>query len=128
MDQLEKEPKIASEVASLKQLLADHSVVRNFQAIQKRAAANPKLQSLEEAIKQAQKDMVHYEYYHKPEAYQAAQNKYETLTNEYEHHPIVVAYREALQEADELLHYVTNEIQKQMNIPIQEEEQHASKD
>lgn len=128
MDQLEKEPKIASELTTLKQLLAHHSVVQDFQEIQRRALDNPKLQALEEAIKQAQKDMVQYDHYQKPEAYQAARHTYETLTKEYDTHPIVVAYRETLQEADELLHYVTSEIQKQMNINIQEEDQHASED
>ncbi|OTN75295.1 hypothetical protein A5886_000365 [Enterococcus sp. 8G7_MSG3316] len=128
MDQLEKEPKIASALATLKQLLADHSVVRDFQEIQQRALENPKLQALEEAIKQAQKEMVQYEHYEKPEAAHAARLTYETLTKEYDAHPIVVAYRVALQEADDLLHYVTIEIQKQVNMTIQEEEQHASED
>jgi cell fate (sporulation/competence/biofilm development) regulator YmcA (YheA/YmcA/DUF963 family) len=39
----------------------------------------------------------------------------------------VVAYRQALLQADELLQYVTTEIQKKMNKAIEEDETNASK-
>jgi cell fate (sporulation/competence/biofilm development) regulator YmcA (YheA/YmcA/DUF963 family) len=126
MDPLEKETAVAQELAELQQLLAQHPVVQEFHTIQQRAQNNPKLQTLEEAIKQTQKEIVQYEHYDKPEAKKDALRRVAELTQEYDQHPLVVAYREVLQEADELLHYVTTEIQKQVNKAIEEEEAHAS--
>ncbi len=88
---------------------------------------NQGLLELEEALKQAQKEIVQFEHYEKPEAKKAAEQRYASLTNEYEQHPLVVAYRQALLQADELLQYVTTEIQKKMNKAIEEDETNASK-
>ncbi len=55
MDPLEKETAVAQELAALRQLLAQHPVVQEFQRIQQRAQKNQKLLELEEAIKQTQK-------------------------------------------------------------------------
>lgn len=68
MDPLEKETAVAQELAALRQLLAQHPVVQEFQRIQQRAQKNQKLLELEEAIKQTQKEIVQYEHYDKPEA------------------------------------------------------------
>ncbi len=45
---------------------------------------------------------------------------------EFDQHPLVVAYREQLLEADDLLHHLTTMIQEEINGQI-EEEKHASK-
>lgn len=127
MDPLEKETAVAQELAALRQLLAQHPVVQEFQRIQQRAQKNQKLLELEEAIKQTQKEIVQYEHYDKPEAKKDTLRRVAELTQQYDQHPLVIAYRAALQAADELLHYVTTEIQKQVNKAIEEEDAHASK-
>lgn len=126
-EQLAKEPQVAQELAALQRLLSDHPIVQEFQEIQARALQNQGLLELEEALKQAQKEIVQFEHYEKPEAKKAAEQRYASLTNEYEQHPLVVAYRQALLQADELLQYVTTEIQKKMNKAIEEDETNASK-
>ena len=61
MDPLEKETAVAQELAALRQLLAQHPVVQEFQRIQQRAQKNQKLMELEEADKQTQRENVQYE-------------------------------------------------------------------
>lgn len=45
---------------------------------------------------------------------------------EFDQHPLVIAYRKQLLEADDLLHHLTTMIQEEINGQI-EEEKHASK-
>lgn len=96
MDPLEKETAVAQELAALRQLLAQHPVVQEFQRIQQRAQKNQKLLELEEAIKQTQKEIVQYEHYDKPEAKKDALRRVAELTQQYDQHPLVIAYRAAL--------------------------------
>lgn len=67
-EQLAKEPHVAQELAALQRLLSDHPIVQEFQEIQARALQNQGLLELEEALKQAQKEIVQFEHYEKPEA------------------------------------------------------------
>ena len=113
-------------MAALRQLLAQHPVVQEFQRIQQRAQKNQKLLELEEAIKQTQKKSFSMNIMINRKQKDTLRRVAE-LTQQYDQHPLVIAYRAALQEADELLHYVTTEIQKQVNKAIEEEDAHASK-
>ena len=110
-EQLAKEPHVAQELAALQRLLSDHPIVQEFQEIQARALQNQGLLELEEALKQAQKRSFNLSIMRNPKQ-KAAEQRYASLTNEYEQHPLVVAYRQALLQADELLQYVTTEIKR----------------
>lgn len=79
-----------------------------------------------EGIKQAQKDAVLFAHYGKPIAEKAAIANAEQLQAEFDAHPLVIHYREVLLEANELLYYVTNFIQSELNDYL-EEEKNASK-
>ncbi|HIY58946.1 MAG TPA: YlbF family regulator [Candidatus Tetragenococcus pullicola] len=129
MDPLEKEPEVKAALDKLLDLLGENEVIQEFKAIQQRASDNVHLQELEEQIKVAQKEAVQYAHYEKPEAEKQAIARINALTKEYDEHPLVIAYREKLWDANELLHYVTEKVQKQVNQAIEEEEtKHASKD
>ncbi len=124
---LEQEPQIQQELTVLLDLLAEHEIIKEFKKVQKKARQNEHLKEIEEAIKRAQKDAVQYAHYGKPEAERQAIVRINELNKEYAEHPLVIAYREKLMEANDLLHYVTTSLQQQVNQAIEEEETNASK-
>ena len=105
----------------LLEMLAEHDTIKEFKKIQLKAQQNQYLKELEEAIKAAQKDAVQFAHYGKPEAEKLAIQRINELNKEYAEHPLVVAYREKLIEADDLLQYVTSRLQRQVNHMIEEE-------
>jgi cell fate (sporulation/competence/biofilm development) regulator YmcA (YheA/YmcA/DUF963 family) len=121
-----EDQKIQTSLEQLNQLLADYPVIKEFQQIQLEAQQNSRLKSLEEEIKQAQKEAVQFAHYGKPEAERAAIQRIEELTQQYNQHPVVQLYRERLAQANELLQYVTQTIQKRVNQAIEEGTQRAS--
>ncbi len=123
-----EDQKIQLSLEQLNQLLADYPAIKEFQEIQKQAKQNPRLLALEEEIKQAQKEAVQFAHYGKPEAEKEAIRKIDALTQEYNQHPVVQLYRESLAQANELLQYVTQTIQKKVNQAIEEGTKHASED
>ena len=127
MSPLEQEPQIQQELTVLLDLLAEHEIIKEFKKVQKKARQNEHLKEIEEAIKRAQKDAVQYAHYGKPEAERQAIIRINELNQEYAEHPLVIAYREKLIEANDLLHYVTTSLQRQVNQAIEEEETNASK-
>lgn len=120
-----EDQKIQLSLEQLNQLLADYPAIKEFQEIQKQAKQNPRLLALEEEIKQAQKEAVQFAHYGKPEAEKEAIRKIDALTQEYNQHPVVQLYRESLAQANELLQYVTQTIQKKVNQAIEEGTKHA---
>lgn len=123
-----EDQKIQLSLEQLNQLLADYPAIKEFQEIQKQAKQNPRLLALEEEIKQAQKEAVQFAHYGKPEAEKEAIRKIDALTQEYNQHPVVQLYRESLAQANELLQYVTQTIQRNVNQAIEEGTKHASED
>lgn len=128
MNALNQEPQVKAELERLIALLAEHESIQAFKEIETKVKNNQNLQKLEEKIKQAQKDAVNFAHYGKPEAEKQAIAEIEQATAEYDEHPLVIAYREKLLEANDLLHFVTDSIQKQINEAIEEEGSNASKD
>ena len=118
---LEQEPEVQQALAKLIDLLSEHESIKEFKKIQAKAVQNEHLKELEAAIKAAQKDAVQYAHYNKPEAEKQVIERINALNKEYAEHPLVIAYREKLIEADELLQYVTSNLQRQVNQSIEEE-------
>lgn len=118
---LEQEQEVSKALAKLLELLSEHETIKEFKKIQAKAQQNKHLKELEEAIKAAQKDAVQYAHYNKPEGERLAIARINELNKEYAEHPLVVAYREKLIEADELLHYVTTNLQRQVNDAIEKD-------
>lgn len=123
---LQKEPEIQQAVDELLSLLKENEIVCQFKGLEEKVQQNQSLDRLVEDIKQAQKDAVQFAHYGKPAAEQEAIKRADRLTKEFEQHPLVIAYREQLAEANDLLHHLTNLIQQQLNEKI-EEEDYASK-
>ncbi len=128
MDPLNKEPEIQAALEQLVDLLAEHDSIREFKKVQQRALQNEKLQTLEEQIKQAQKAAVQFAHYDKPEARKQANAETDRLKKEYEDQPLVISYRKKLLDANEILHYITDNFERRVNDAIEEEDLNASKD
>lgn len=119
---LANEAAVEAALSHLTALLGKNEVITRYQQLQKRVEENDTLQQLEEDIKTAQKDAVQYAHYGKPEAEREALKEADRLTKEFDQHPLVVAYREQLYEANDLLQHLTNMIQKEVNAAIEANE------
>lgn len=123
---LANEAAVEAALSHLTALLGKNEEIIRFQQLQKRVEENETLQELEEGIKAAQKDAVQFAHYGKPEAEREALKEADRLTKEFDQHPLVVAYREQLYEANDILQHLTTMIQKEVNAAIEADE--ASED
>ena len=119
---LANEAAVEAALSHLTDLLGENEIIVRYQKLQKRVAENDTLQELEEGIKAAQKDAVQYAHYGKPEAEREALKEADRLTKAFNEHPLVIAYREQLYEANDLLQHLTTMIQKEVNAALEEEE------
>lgn len=113
------EPKIAAGLNELTKALAENEIVKDYRQIARKVANNSRLQDLEEKIKAAQQEAVQFAHYGKLEAEKMALIKAENYQKEYENHPLVIAYREKLILANDLLHFLTDNISQNVNQAIE---------
>ena len=119
---LANEAAVEAALSHLTALLGENEIIIRLQQLKKRVEENDTLQELEEGIKAAQKDAVQFAHYGKPEAEREALKEADRLTKEFDQHPLVIAYREQLFEANDLLQHLTNMIQKEVNAAIEADE------
>ncbi|GGC96913.1 RicAFT regulatory complex protein RicA family protein [Enterococcus wangshanyuanii] len=113
--------KINEELMKLLALIGEDELIERYKKIEEKVQNNEKLTELVEQIKAAQKDAVQFAHYDKPEAEKAAIQRADELTKEFDEHPLVVAYREQLMEANDLLQHVTDMIQYRINEELEKE-------
>ncbi|MCA5011957.1 MULTISPECIES: RicAFT regulatory complex protein RicA family protein [unclassified Enterococcus] len=113
--------KINEELMKLLALIGEDELIQRYKKIEEKVQNNEKLTELVEQIKAAQKDAVQFAHYDKPEAEKAAIQRADELTKEFDEHPLVVAYREQLMEANDLLQHVTDMIQYRINEELEKE-------
>lgn len=113
--------KINEELTKLLALLGEDELIQCYKELEAKVQKNEKLTDLVEQIKAAQKDAVQFAHYDKPEAEKAAIQRADALTKEFDEHPLVVAYREQLMEANDLLQHVTDMIQYRINEELEKE-------
>lgn len=119
---LANEAAVEAALSHLTELLGQNEVVLRYQQLQKRVEDNETLKELEEGIKAAQKNAVQFAHYGKPEAEREALKEADRLTKEFDQHPLVVAYREQLFEANDLLQHLTTMIQKEVNAALENDD------
>lgn len=112
---------INKELARLLTLIGEDEVIKRYKELEKKVKNNQKLTELVEQIKAAQKDAVQFAHYGKPEAEKAAIARADALTKQFDDHPLVIAYREQLIEANDLLQYLTDKIQFRINEELEKE-------
>lgn len=121
MENFEIDESIQIELNQLLSLIEEHDIIQRYKMLEKKVQANKKLAELTEKIKTAQKEAVQFAHYDKPNAEQEAICQADRLTKEFNEQPLVIAYRQALSEANELLQYITEMIQSQINEEIEKE-------
>ncbi|WP_373756887.1 YlbF family regulator [Streptococcus ferus] len=97
------------------QLLAQHESIRAYQAIETKVQQLPDLQDQIHRMKAYQQDAVLFEKIEKSQAYQAADEKAARIQEDIENQPIVEDYRAKLQDASDLLTYVTKRLEEGIN-------------
>ncbi|ALS02555.1 hypothetical protein ATZ33_14560 [Enterococcus silesiacus] len=113
--------RINEELMKLLALLGEDELIKRYKELEEKVQNNEKLTALVEQIKAAQKDAVQFAHYDKPEAEKTAIKQADALTKEFDEHPLVVAYREQLMEANDLLQHVTDMIQYRINEELEKE-------
>ncbi|MBL1225804.1 YlbF family regulator [Enterococcus sp. BWR-S5] len=121
MDYSIDDKNIEAELDKLLQLLDQNETIQRYKEIEQRVNNNEKLTQLVEEIKQAQKDAVQFAHYGKPEAEKEAIKRADELTAQFDEHPLVIAYREQLAEANDLLQHITAMIQRGINNQLEKE-------
>lgn len=112
-------PEIEERLQGVLQALQQVPLIQEYQAIEAKVRQHQGLQELEEAIKASQQAAVNFAYYGKVEAERQALLEANAAQERYQQHPLVLAYREKLLAVDELLHYLTDKIQYQVNESIE---------
>lgn len=115
------EEKINLELQKLLKMIEENETIQQYKKLEARIQKNEKLTNLVEEIKRAQKDAVQFAHYNKPEAEKEALKLANQLTAEFDEHPLVVAYRERLIEANDLLQHITDQIQYKVNNELEKE-------
>lgn len=115
----ENRPKIEEsvdrELDKLIELLQDKEEIIRYQEMEKNVSENQWLNQIVEQIKEKQKNLVNFEYYEKPEAYQATLKELEELNRELDENITVNAYQDSLWEANEIVQLLFAQIQESVN-------------
>lgn len=115
----ENRPKIEKsvdrELDKLIGLLQDKEEIIRYQEMEKNVSENQWLNEIVEKIKEKQKNLVNFEYYEKPEAYQATLEELEELNRELDENITVNAYQDSLWEANEIVQLLFAQIQESVN-------------
>ncbi|WP_235032837.1 YlbF family regulator [Enterococcus sp. CSURQ0835] len=112
---------IQAALTKLTAALANNELIKNYQQVKRQVDQSEKLAQLQTAIKNAQQEAVQAEHYEKPAAKKQALQQADALKEAFDTHPLVGNYRAQLLEADDLLQYVTNLIQQEINDAIKED-------
>ena len=106
------------EAQDLAQLIHAHPSVGAFQEVKARMADLPELQHLVHEMKDHQQDAVFFKKIAKDRAFEEADQEAARLEDDITRLPIVNEYREKMQDASDLLYYVTKGIEEAVNREI----------
>ena len=109
------EPEVRQHLTTLGTNLQSHPVIKEYRELKVRVDQCLLIKQYEQKIEEAQKEMVHAKHYDKPEAYKYWQKQADLYTKKLDEYPLVVAYRQALIEANDLLQLITTTITEQIN-------------
>ena len=117
MDQREfqYEDKVKKQVEELVKKIGQVEVIEEYKVIAQKVDKHQGLKDLVEEIKRHQKDAVQFAHYDKPEAEKEATRLADEKQKAFDEHPLVIAYREKLIEANDLLQHVTFLLEQNVN-------------
>lgn len=103
-------------------------VIVSYKKIALKVDQHDGLKQLVEEIKGYQKDAVQFNHYEKLEAEKEALRLANAKQKEFDEHPLVIAYREKLVEANDLLQHVTYLLERNVNDGLEEKLSQAMKE
>ena len=95
-------------------LLKHHEAVLAFQEAEKAIGQIPQISSMAGQMKAYQQEAVLFQKIEKQRAYEAGEQA-DLIQNELENLPIVQDYRQKMQDASDLIQYVTKSIEEKIN-------------
>ncbi len=103
------------ELAELAELVHNHSSVQAYQSVREVIATLSDVKETIRDMKHHQQKAVFFDKITKPHAYDSADQQAHALEEELTQLPIVQQYRQDMQNASDLLQYVTRQIEEEMN-------------
>lgn len=97
------------------ELIEEHDSVRDYQAIEKKIKSLPELSKLAHDMKAYQQDAVLFQKIEKKRAQKEADQKAQQMGEDLDKLPIVQDYRAKMQDASDLLQYVTKTLEEKIN-------------
>jgi cell fate (sporulation/competence/biofilm development) regulator YmcA (YheA/YmcA/DUF963 family) len=97
------------------ELLQEHDSVQAFQAVEKKIKALPELKKVAHDMKGYQQDAVLFQRIEKSKAQKEADQKAQKMGESLDKLPIVQDYRAKMQDASDLLQYVTKTLEEKIN-------------
>lgn len=120
-----KETQLDEQLEKILALLGKNEIIQNYFMIKEKVKNHQGLEQLAADIKAAQQEAVKFAHYGKPVAEKAAIQEAERLTKQFDEHPLVLHYRACLIEANDLLQYLTKNLERQVNKGLEEKYQLA---
>lgn len=100
---------------ALNEYICNLEIVKEYQILEKQIQADEKLKKLDQEIKALQKRIMK-EKSQRDEQAQSTIDYYEQRKSEYENHPLVVNYLYCKDEVNQLLQYINDQINAQIDI------------
>lgn len=97
------------------ELLKQHDVIQAYQKAEAKIKHQPDLEHLVYDMKSYQQDSVLFQKIDKKNAKQVSEQKVDTIQSELDNLPIVQDYREKMQDASDLLQYITKTLEEKIN-------------
>lgn len=101
--------------AALLAALSQHQAVKDFQRAEKALLSRPDLEGLVRQMKTYQQEAVLFEKIDKPQAQKASAQSADQMAQDLNALPLVQDYRQKMQDASDLIHYVTKSIEEKIN-------------
>ncbi len=106
------EESIVGSVDDLIELLQAKEEIKRYQAAETYVENNTWIQDMIEKIKAKQQELVNFEYYEKPAAYQKTLEELDVLNKEIEANISVINYKDTLYEADQIVQMIFSQLQE----------------
>lgn len=110
---------IDEKLEEITHFIGEVDCVKNFRAVEKRINENAQIKEWTVELEQAQKDAVLYKRIDKKKAAEIADHTADQLNEKINNHPLVVSYRNQLKDVDDLLQYITQRIENEVNMEIE---------
>ncbi|MDR1567154.1 MAG: YlbF family regulator [Streptococcaceae bacterium] len=112
--------KIKARLSDLTTYLSDFEEIVAFKAVAKKLEDNEQIKQWTAELERAQKDAVLYQRIDKKSAAKIANQKADELNEQINQHPLVISYRKELKDVNDLLHYIAEKLEFEINQSLED--------